>query len=125
MKCSYQPIGALWQFKKGARKGIYAFNHFKASYGPANGCTGLPHFFFPQVSQRISNSQELFNSCFLQMTERMMQGLSFAASIHFPVFQMKRKIQTLYYDRRQARQYKDIHSEHLTCCIRKRKRGEI
>ena len=116
---------SLLEALKDIRQGKYALNHFKASYEPANGCTGLPRFFFPQVSQRISNSQELFNSCFLQMTERMMQGLSFAASIHFPVFQMKRKIQTLYYDRRQARQYKDIHSEHLTCCIRKRKRGEI
>ena len=54
------------------------------------------------------------------MTERMMQGLSFAASIYFPLFQMKRKIQSLYYDRRQARQ--NI-SGHLTYC--KRKRGDI
>ena len=45
------------------------------------------------------------------MTERMMQGLSFAASIHFPVFQMKRKIQALYYaEDRQDRQHKDTHS---------------
>ena len=39
--CSYQPVGALWQFKKDIRQGNYAFNHFKASYGPANGLYGV------------------------------------------------------------------------------------
>jgi len=31
----------LWQFKKDIRQGNYAFNHLKASYGPANGLYGV------------------------------------------------------------------------------------
>ena len=58
------------------------------------------------------------------------KGLFFTSSIHFPAFQMKRKIQAHYYAGNQARQYsifvrtmQNI-SGHLTCDIRKRN-GDI